>query len=88
MQECFYFNVDEATVTTMETSPVLKVMFYNYYDDQEMEIVFKSKEGKVEIRSDSLEVMGEMVQDLMEYVGGKELDSTLTFAINEKQKLK
>ncbi len=68
----------------METLPVLKVMFYNHYDQQEMEIVFKSKEGKVQIRSDSLEVMGEIVQDLMEYVGGKELDSMLTFGTQEK----
>ncbi len=38
----------------METLPVLSVRFYNFYDDQEMEIIFRSKEGKVELRCDSI----------------------------------
>lgn len=47
MQECFFFDVDEQTVTKMEALPGLCVRFYNWYDDQELELNFKSKEGKV-----------------------------------------
>jgi hypothetical protein len=38
--------------------PVMSLRFYNFYDDQEMEFIFKSKEGKVEIRCDSIEIIG------------------------------
>lgn len=55
----------------MEALTVLSARFYNFYDDQHLEMVFKSKEGRVEIRCDSIEVLGEIVQDLMEYVGVK-----------------
>lgn len=68
--------------------PGLVVRFYNYYDDQELEFSFKSKEGKVEIRCDAIDVMGEIIQDLMEYVGMKELDSTLKFPPKDKERLK
>jgi hypothetical protein len=65
MQECFFFDVDEQTIAKMEALPGLCVRFYNYYDDQELEFNFKSKEGKVEIKCDSIDILGEIVQDLM-----------------------
>ena len=49
---------------------------------------FKSKEGKVEIKCESIDILGEIVQDLMEYVGAKELDSTFKFPTKEKERLK
>jgi hypothetical protein len=64
--------------------PTLNVRFYNFYDDQELEMSFKSKEGKVEIKCDSIDIIGEIVQDLMEYVGAKELDSAFKFPSKEK----
>jgi hypothetical protein len=33
-------------------------------------------------------VLGEITQDLMEYVGAKELDSSLNFPLKEKERLK
>ena len=81
MQECFFFDVTQDMVTKLEALPILCVRFYNYYDDQELEFSFKSKQGKVQIRCNSIDVLGEIVQDLMEYVGMKELDSVLKFPL-------
>lgn len=71
MQECFFFDATPEEITALEAMTVMTVRFFNFYDNMEMEIVCKSKEGKLEIRCDSIEVLGEVIQDLMEYVGAK-----------------
>lgn len=38
----------------MEMLSVMTLRFYNHYEGEEMEMVFKSKEGKVEIYCDQL----------------------------------
>ena len=61
--------------------------FHNAYESIDLEFIFFPKDGKVEIWCDSLKTLGDIFQDFIEYVGGKELDSELWFS-KEKDKLK
>ena len=53
----------------------MNVRFYNWYIKEDLEIIFAQKEGWVEIRCDCLNIMGEIVQDLVNYVGVKNLNT-------------
>lgn len=63
----------------MELSSEMRVRFFNWYEDKEMEIIFFQKEGVVEIYCDCLKTMGEILQDLVNYVGLKNLNTDLFF---------
>lgn len=55
----------------------MKLRFYNWYDDKEMEIIFNQLNGTVRINCECLKTMGEVFQDLINYIGIKHLNSDL-----------
>ncbi|MCB0369398.1 MAG: hypothetical protein KDD45_08090 [Bdellovibrionales bacterium] len=48
---------------------VLKLVFYNAYDKVTLKFTFAPKEAKVEIHSDCIKTLGNILQDLVEYIG-------------------
>lgn len=85
--QCFFMRWTEDDKNKLESSNPLKVRFNNAYESIDLEFIFFPKDGKVEIWCDSLKILGDIFQDFIEYVGGKELDSELWFS-KEKDKLK
>lgn len=65
----------------------MKVRFYNWYQQEEMELIFSQKQGLVEIHCDCLKTLGDIVQDLVNYVGLKDLNTELHFP-QQKEKIK
>lgn len=61
--------------TKLENTHPLKMRFRNLYEKIDLEMIFYSKESRVEFNCDCLKTLGELVQDLVEYCGLKELDS-------------
>lgn len=60
--------------------------YYNSYDKVGLEFIFTPKESTVEVLCDCLKTLGEVFQDLVEYIGANDLDSVLWFP-KEKPKL-
>lgn len=61
----------------MESLSVMKLRFNNFYERKDMELVFAPNDGYVEILCDCLKTMGDIVQDLVNYVGVKDLNTEL-----------
>ena len=72
----------------LETASPLKLTFHNAYEAMDLELIFFPKEGKVELWCDCLKTLGDIFQDFIEYVDGKELNSELWFPADDKEKLK
>jgi hypothetical protein len=87
VNQCFFMKWTEDDRTKLEAESILKLKFFNAYDKVDLEFCFFTKEGRVEIWCDELKTLGEVFQDLVEYVGAKELNSELCFP-KEKEKLK
>ena len=83
----FFMKWTEEEKEDLESVNPLKLKFYNPYEKVVLQLLFKPKEGKVEIWCDCLKTLGEIFQDLMDYVGVTEMNSELWFP-KEKDKLK
>lgn len=72
-------NLSPKDEERMEGLPEMKFKFSNWYDKKSMEIIFSQKNGTVFILCNCLKTMGEIFQDLINYVGLKHLNSELEF---------
>ena len=43
VKECFFINISEKEEEKLEGLQVLKLRFFNWYQDEEMEMVFSQK---------------------------------------------
>lgn len=57
----------------------MRYKFCNSYENKHMELIFSQKSGTVVILCDCLKTMGDIFQDLINYVGLKNLNSELVF---------
>ncbi len=50
---------------------VLTCRFTNVYDKLDLELIFTPKMGLVQFNCDSIKILGELIQDLVEYTNTK-----------------
>lgn len=53
----------------------MKLRFTNFYEKKDMELVFAQNDGLVEIHCDCLKTLGDVFQDLVNYVGSKDVNT-------------
>jgi hypothetical protein len=63
--QCFFNRWNEEEKAKLEALSPLKLRFTNAYESNDLEFIFLSKEGKVEIWCDSLKTLGEIFQDFI-----------------------
>lgn len=75
ISQCFFMRWSEQEKVQLELAPSLRVKYYNSYDKINLELIFSPKEGRVQIWCDCIRTLGDVFQDLVQYMGVKELDS-------------
>jgi Bardet-Biedl syndrome 2 protein len=82
------FILPEGTVDQLEKQDHIDVQFVDLSDQKSMQFIFAGHtEGKIIIKSDSLETAGDMVQDLCSFMNIQELESVADFPV-EMEELK
>jgi hypothetical protein len=86
MSQCFI--IDEKIQQQLEKQDSLDVAFVNLYDGKPLILnIHTQTEGKLLIRTDSMEVAGDIVQDLCSFINVQDLESLAEFPV-EMEELK
>lgn len=86
MSQCFI--LDEKTQENLEKQEVLDISFINLYDSKPLILNIHSQtDGKILIRTDNMEVAGDLVQDLCSFMNIQDMESHAEFP-QEMEELK